>query len=198
MQVSSIGNGLTIIIGCDYLPHHDWMSFLCYRSISNTLPDAKVVVTCSRNRMNMDIYNWPRKCGIPITFHNSSLSANGIIEFVKKHPRVEKTENILLVSPELVFVRDFEEANFDMNTLKGDVCFSDLSNFTDSCKSENVTVCCDYKDGWGRFVTSKWINKTSVPLSTVDFVIAGMTVNENRIARIWKSASKLYPSLSRG
>lgn len=196
-MISSLGNGLTVVIQSEYVPHHDWMSFLTYWSITKTLPDSKVACLCVREKMNMDIFNWPRKCKVPFAYH-SPMSKEDLKEFVRKNPKVEKTESFLFVSPEIIFLRDFEEAQYSREKINGFVSISELDGIISAAKSENYTVCCDYSEGWGKFVASKWINKTIVPFSRIDFSCMGMTVNENRIARIWKSASKIYPSLSRG
>jgi len=196
-MISSLGNGLTIAINCDYLPHHDWMSFLTYWSIAKTLPDCKVLATCVRQKMNMDIFNWPRKCNVQFAYHKPMVDEE-LYNFIMTSPKFEKTKSLLFVKPEIIFVRDFEEANFPVEKIHDFKGISEIDGLVSDSKSENSTVCCDYSNGWGKFVTSKWINKTSIPFSRIDFSCMGMTVNENRIAGIWKSASKIYPSLSRG
>ena len=75
---------------------------------------------------------------------------------------------------------------------------SEIQGIVSKINSENPTICCDYSEGWGKFVTSDWINKKSIPFSSVNCVDADMSLNENRLARLWKSATKIYPSVSRG
>ena len=196
MSVSSVGKGLTVAINCEILPHHEWMSFLLYWSCVKHLPEAKVTVACMRQLMNMNIYNWCRRTQVPLLFHKYD-DVRDIHHFVRTH-RTTQTDCVVVANPCTVFLRDFEEADIDNDIFTRLIHVSGADGFVSDIKSENPTVCCDYSNGWGKFVTSNWINKKSIPFSSVNFADAGMTVNENRLARIWKSATKIYPSLTRG
>lgn len=196
MSVSDLGNGLTIVIDCDYLPHHDWMAFLTWWSISKNLPDAKIVVCCKRQDMSLDIFNWPIRCGVPFIYHKKSH--DDLNYFLLTHPKIKCTEPFLTVSPELVFIRDFEEADFDKTNFQKNCHYSDLVDFSVDCREENNTVCINYSTGWGNFNTQEWINKLKTPLlEGYSFKKSGMSCNEIRLAKLWESASRIYQSVSR-
>jgi hypothetical protein len=197
MAVSSIGNGLTVVIECDFLPHHEWMSFLAYWSLKNNLPEAKAIVTCVRRDMNIDILNWPRKCNVPILFHKP-MDQDNLSYFIATHPKIKVTQDFIFIKPTIVFLRDFEESSTNPDVFERGKNISEIQGIVSKINSENPTICCDYSEGWGKFVTSDWINKKSIPFSSVNFVDADMSLNENRLARLWKSATKIYPSVSRG
>ena len=196
-MISSLGNGLTVVIACDYATHHDWMSFLTYWSLLKKLPDARVVVTCVRKQMNMDIFLWPLRCHVPFLYHKP-MSDQELHKFVVNHQKSNVTSNVIIVKPSVVFVRDFEEASFSVESLQNQIAVTNVSGMVDDVKNENPVVCCDYSNGWGKFVTSQWINKTSVPLSNVNFGTTDMSSNERRLSEHWKSATKIYQIISRG
>lgn len=196
MAISSIGNGLTIAINCDFVSHHEWMGFLQYVSILKHLPEAKVIITCRRRMIGMNIFNWCRRCNVHLLFHTSE-NISELHNFLKRNKAL-KTECVLITEPNLVFLHDFEEVGFDKEIISKIKHISETDGLVSEIKSENSTVCCDYSSGWGKFVTANWINKNSIPFSTINFACAGMSVNENRLAKVWNAARKLYPNLARG
>jgi hypothetical protein len=196
-MISSLGNGLTVVIDCDYTTHHEWMSFLTFWSLLKNLPEARVVVTCVRKGMNMEIFIWPRRCQIPILYHRP-MTKEELHHFVITHTKSNATKNVIIIDPSIVFLRDFEEGCFDPNSLLDHITTCGIEGLIDDVKTDNPVVCCDYSNGWGKFVTSQWINKSSVPLSSTNFASTDMSVNERRMSDIWKSATKIYQNISRG
>lgn len=194
MSISSVGKNLSILICCDFIVPHDWMSFLTFWSIKKNLPDACIGIACKR-KANADIFHWARKCSVPIIFHTLD-SFSDIKEFALRNPKSKMNEPMLLVTPSVVFLRDFEEAGFDPVCIEK--CSFGIDGLVSDVKSQNPTVCCDYSDGWGNFVTSTWINKSSIPFSFADYSTGIMSSNEKRLAALWESASKMYQSLLRG
>jgi hypothetical protein len=192
MQIDSTGEGLNILIACDYLSHHDWMSFFCWYSISKNLPDAKVFVTCNRKIKYEDLFVWPRKCNIPFHF-NKETDINGQI----KHALDSfASKPLLVVPPDCVCIRDFNEAGFSLESL------SEINKLDDSllcdCKDERPCCFATYSNGWGKFVTSSWINRISSPFfSVAQFNKGELTPNEVRIGRLWNSAAFLFQNVSR-
>jgi hypothetical protein len=199
MEVSSLGDNLAILIKCDHAPHHDWMSFFCWYSISKNLPEAKVIVACSRGgEMNFDIFNWPKRCGVQFAYHNPGLDT---VKFVLDNDKFETGTPLLVLEPCTACLRDFDEAQFDQSTLAKNEVFKakELSGLVSETKDENPSVFTDYSNGWGKFVTSSWINKASTPLVTgLSFFKPMMSVNESRLGKLWDRASLMYQSVSRG
>lgn len=199
MPISSIGDGLTIHISCEPKLHHDWMSFLCWYSLSRNLPESKVIVTNLRENNLFDLYGWTRLLQIPL-LHHRGMSITQQQQMLRSHRRIHVTGPILTIQPEFVCVRDFEEAGIDSAIFerKDDWFFTEIPEFSSNCKQENPSVFVNYSDGWGNFVTDAWLNKTSTPLITgVGLTKAGMTVNETRLGGLWEGAARLYQTVPR-
>ena len=200
MSISTVGNGLSIIISCDYTPHHDWMAFLCWYSMKKNLPDANIMVSCRRNISGCDILSWTRRCNLPLLFHKCQ-NAQDETEHILLNKKSKIALPVLHVPADFICLRDFDEGNFDRSSFDAlKIIFAnDTPELVSDCKQENHTVFVDYKNGWGKFVTSSWINKFSTPLDTVSsYVKHGMTVNETRLGHLWESAARIYQSVSRG
>lgn len=193
MTISSTGDGLNILIACDYLPHHNWMSFLCWYSLTKNLPDAKVFVASHRRLMKHDLFIWTRKCKVPFILHKASDDEGQIqsaIDYGVSKP-------LLVVSPEYICVRDFDESGFSPESLS-EVKWLDAELSCD-CKEARPCSFVTYSNGWGKFVTSSWINKMSCPfLFGVKYSQGDLTANELRIGRLWSAATPLFLTVSRG
>ena len=67
------------------------------------------------------------------------------------------------------------------------------------CKQDRSCVFVTYSKGWGNFVTASWINKMGCPfISDIKHAQGNLTVNENRIEKLWISATPLFQIVSRG
>lgn len=193
MAISSTGDGLTVLISCEYLLHHNWMSFLCWYSLFKNLPEAKVIVASPRQIMTRNLFDWTRKCNIPLVLHKET-DDTGQIQAVINHG---STMPILVVSPDSVCVRDFDEAGFSPKSL------TELSRLNSElscdCKEDRPCVFATYPAGWGKFVTSSWINKASCPfMFGAKYAQGELTTNEVRIGRLWNAATPLFQTVSRG
>ena len=200
MKISNLGDGLTVHISCQQVPHHDWMSFLSWYSISRNLPEAKTVVTVTRSVSDSYIGNWTRVCRVPFLMHRE-MSPEEEQGFVVSHPKSKAAGKVLTISPEYVCIRDFEESGVALSFFEDKEFYflAEIQNFATNCRDENPSVFVHYNNGWGKFVTSSWINKTSSPLiSGIKLSTAGMTVNEIKLASLWEDAAKLYQSVLRG
>mgnify|MGYP007120766161 CR=1 FL=1 len=183
---------MNILIACDYIPHHNWMSFLCWHSLSKNLPEAKVTVACHRRLMTYDFFGWTRKCKVPFVLHKAA-DEKGQIALIS-----ESVQGPLLVlSPETVCIRDFAEAGFSPDVLSGVVKMN--SELCCDCKEEKPCVFVTYLSGWGKFVTQSWINRMSCPfVSGVKYGQGVMTSNEVRIGQLWSSVTPLFQIMSGG
>lgn len=193
MKISSTGDGLNILIACDYLPHHDWMSFFCWYSLTKNLPDAKVTVASHRRLMEFEIYSWTRRCKVPFILHKETDEAGQIEVALLQNTH----KPLLVIPPEVVCVRDFDEAGFSPESLS-EVRLLDYELSCD-CKEDRSCAFATYQNGWGKFVTPSWINKTSCPfLSGVKYNQGMLSANEVRIGRLWSMATPLFQTVSRG
>jgi len=86
-------------------------------------------------------------------------------------------EGDLVVSTTVMAVRDFE----------GDWTVS-------SSKSDDQTCLVDYSAGCGNFVVDKWININRVPFDRAlkRLGVAGMTVNESAVLKMFERCEALY------
>jgi hypothetical protein len=192
MKIDSTGDGLNILIACDSLLHHNWMSFFCWYSISKNLPDAKVFLTCNRKIKYEDLFVWTRKCNVPFCYNKES-DLDGQIKYALDS---FVSRPLLVVPPDCVCVRDFNEAGF---SLEGLTEINKLDNKI-SCDCKDERPCCfvTYSQGWGKFVTSKWINKIGSPFfSSSRFDKGILTSNEIKIGHLWNSAVFLFQNVSR-
>lgn len=195
MQISSLGRNLNILIPCDYKMDHNWMSFVCWYSISKNLPEASVGIACNRKTMKQNLFLWTRRCGVDCFFHKDT-DLNGQIEFAKKNGLKEP---VLVADVASLCIRDFEETKIDYSSLTGIILAEDHSDVLSDCKSLTTSLFASYRKGWGTFAYSKWIDTNGCPLiSNLDFRSFDMTVNESRIRNLWNSAIYLYNNVSRG
>lgn len=195
MQISELGKNLNIVIPCDYSFSHNWMSFICWYSISKNLPEANVIIVCNRKKMSYHLFSWTKRCKVKLII-NKDTDLQGQISCVMKN---DVQEPILVVSPDTVCIRDLGECKIDVNLWKETILANCHSDILSNCKDSNISLFASYREGWGAFVTSKWIDKESCPLvSSLDFKTSNMTVNESRLRKIWNSAIYLFNNVSGG
>ena len=209
-MISSIGDNLNILISCNYTIHDNWMSFLCWYSLTKNLPQAKVVIACNRtmNSGNSELFGWTRKCNIPFELHKST-DREGQINLVLQKGIV--VAPLLVLRPDTVAIRDFEESGFDTNILEGkvlkasdlpEICCEAMVPNSDRSSTKHYEKPCvfvTYSNGWGKFVTSSWIHKGGCPFTSENrYGHGNMTTNETRIGKLWSAVSPLFQTVSRG
>ncbi len=191
-MISSLGKGLNILISCDHSFGHNWMSYLCYYSIFKNLPEAKVFVVCRRRNVTGSLFLWTKMFNVPFKMYNGEYDI-GNLSGIKDVP-------LLITSPEVIAIRDFEEAKQDQNILN-DRHFLVQTNFLCEAKEDTMCVFSSYLNGFGNFVTSEWIDNMNCPLVSSfskRFFHNGMNSNEVRMADIWKESISLFQTISTG
>lgn len=184
MVISDTGKNLSICIGCDYSPHFNWMTFLCWYSIQKNIPDAKVYISCFRKNFSYEYFNWTKRCKIPF-----SMTSNEDWE-----KRIKNSdEKTLYISGNNVCVSDL----FEFNSINDVFMNKKIANgddfFSGDCKEDKNYLFVTYKNGWGSFVLSNWINKNGSPFfEKSNFKYGSMTINEMRINKLWVSAASLF------
>lgn len=191
-SISSTGFNLNILIACDYLPHHNWMSFLCWYSLTKNLPEANVFVASHRRLMKYDLFSWTRKCKVPFILHKET-DDNGQIQAAFEQGA---SKPLLVLPPDCICVRDFDESGFSPESLS-EISKLDF-NLSCDCKESRSCPFVTYSDGWGKFVSSAWINKMGCPLSVVKLNKVDLTANESRIGQLWNASAPLFLTISRG
>lgn len=211
-KITSTGEGLSVLIACDYVPHHHWMAFATWYSVSKNLPDAKVGILCNRRPLPVQMYGWARTLKLNMRYHQpltkeqqvraALFSGNNCSE--STFPFL--TAPLLVLEPEVVMVREMDDFScFEKPFLQSDRVWvvndpdatPEKSDLCLSVKDEHTATFVAYPDGWGNFVTSSWINKVRSPFQH-RFGKAGMTSNEVRVEKLWKQLSHLYQTVSRG
>lgn len=71
-MVLSTGNGLGVLITCDYTRYHNWMSFATWYSVYQNMPDATIALLSSR-RLSEGVvnFNWAYNCDIKFFQHEN-------------------------------------------------------------------------------------------------------------------------------
>jgi hypothetical protein len=208
-KFTSTGNGLNILLACDCLPHHEWMAFASWYSISKNLPDAQVTLLCHRHQMNYQLFSWPKKCGLKFGFHRAT-DKRGQIEFGLGQQLLSLP--LLVLDPEIMVLREFEPDLLEflesrMKAISDKVWWvqdmeaseKDFPEAYVDAKSEKITSFVSIENGWGNFVTSKWINRIDAPfVGASRYGTHLMTSNEVKIQRLWEQMNPLLQIVSRG
>lgn len=158
------GDGLNIIIECEYSAHHNWMVFASWYSISKNLPDATTYIYCTRKTSSIPLFKWPGKVGAKFSYG----------QFASYGKEKMEEEGFIFLSPDVLAVRAWDE--------KGHIV---------DATSEDTSTLVSYLNGCGKFVMDSWINKIEPPFSKAySFRKNGMTTNEAKVLELW---SKLLP-----
>lgn len=196
-MISSTGDNLGILISCNYTVCDNWMAFLSWYSLSKNLPDAKVLIACNRTLMQSQLFGWTRNCKVPFELHKTT-DLDGQIKLVMAKGLV--TSPLLVLRPDMVAIRDFEESGFDTHLIEEKV--QQASIVPDLCcevKDDKSCSFVTYSNGWGKFVTSAWIHKMSCPFTSENrYGNGSLTANEVRFGRLWSSVTPLFQTVSRG
>jgi len=190
-MISSLGDGLNILISCDHIPGHSWMAYVCWYSISKNLPEAKVFVVSRRKNVTGNLFLWTKKVNIPFQMYNGEYSLSNLAGLTDRP--------MLIVPPESVAIRDFEEAKIDPSSINDVVLLN--SPFVCDSKEDDACVFSSYFNGWGNFVLSEWIYNVNCPLTTSGskrFLKNIMTINEIRIGQVWNASIPLFQGISAG
>lgn len=76
MDFSSSGNGLKIIMQCNYTPHDNWLAFASWFSINQNLPDAKLIIFYKKEIFSQHFFTWINRCKIDFC-HTISENLDG-------------------------------------------------------------------------------------------------------------------------
>jgi hypothetical protein len=165
----SNGDNLSIIIACEHLLHHNWMSFASWYSISKKLPDAHVTIGLIRGCPKVELFSWPGRYGVQLIQHQKKVSPLDLLDSSRKK---------ICISPSVMALRDYNE-NF-----LGPV----------EAKSQELTTFVDYFTGCGSFVMSEWINKLMSPFDGAvrAFAASDMTANEIAVLKVWDRIASLH------
>ena len=173
-EISVTGEGLNILISCDYVRHHDWMTFAAWYSILKNLPDAQVKIICSRSDIREQFFNWPMKCKVPFVFY----AGDG-------RPAAEHAINLGLF---------LENTFFQITPEIMAVSFYDAKSLGPvSVKSEENSTFVSYFEGCGKFVSGEWINTHKNPFGLAGKLYSDdLSLNEYRVLKLWEKCHRTY------
>lgn len=199
------GERLSVLLCCEHLLHHEWMSFVSWYSFQRNLPDAKFSMLCTRVGMKYDIFRWTKRAGIQFQITRNSDPMHRLAYAIKSGMA---TLPALLIRPEVLCVREFDNDPSYLvgNRHKGScmlVSEDDLPSIYDDrlcCDASESDFCnfVTYENGWGNFKVEPWVNKSGNPLQRrLRHSDGAVGMNERRIGNIWDGAIGAFYCMSR-
>jgi hypothetical protein len=192
-EINRYGDGLSVLICCQPTLPDAWLSFACWYSIRNSLPDAQVALACSeREKFNYSFFRWAFRAKVPHLIH-----AGPNVEGVSAKIAIGRgiVNKPLLMVPSHVMVMDCLDDD-TLLRLGSDEAILDVTDETLPAKGETLGRFCSVRDGVGSFVLDKWIDKNGYPFGSVDHFMKGpLTANERRIFQMWKRLGPLYDTI---
>lgn len=204
----STGDGVSVLICCDYVPHHHWMAFAAWYSVYKNMPDAKVGVLCNRTNMTHKCFQWASRCDVAFDLHKP---CNWLQQIKYALDRDFLSLPIIAIKPHVMAVRTFDDEwreYFSINVHDENLVIANTDSFIedfvplDIClkaKDKSPATFVTYQESWGNFVTSKWIDRLACPfLKTSLFNKGELTTNEKKIGELWERMGRIYQAVSRG
>lgn len=198
-MITNTGENLSILIVCDYIPCHHWMSCLSWYSMYKYLPEAKVAVACNRQLMKYQLFDWTKRCNVPFHLTKSTDRFSHAKYFLESNIL---SFPLLVIEPDIVALREIQNVEmYDRHIAnRKALLLNQMSEPSDSmhnlyvdAKGNDFGTFVSYENGWGKFVTSSWINKEIHPITPLwKQEDADMTVNENRMNSLWKDFTPLF------
>jgi len=176
MSITDTGKGLNILIICEYVSHHDWMTFASWYSIYKNLPDAVVKIACARTgNLQKSIFNWVAKCNVQFVQYSIKNVSNK--ELASDLGFYSVNQDFISITPEVMAVSYYNELGLGPITAKSD--------------SNSTFV--NYSEGCGKFVLSEWINTWKNPFGSTDKLYSDkLLLNEYRILKCWEKCQLTY------
>jgi len=167
-MITPTGNGLNILIECEYKPIENWMSFISWYSIIKNLPDAEVFVVCKRGIGSNQFYMWPRRAKVKFFMYNEI------------HP----FQNVFTIKPNIAALRTYDEQLIGPADVRSDV----LATFVDYSKGCGKFVVAEWINrAVGPFQEA--VKK---------FSTNEMSANEIKLLNLWQQSYGIYSVLEGG
>lgn len=199
-MITNTGKNLNILIACDYTPCHHWMSFLVWYSFYRNIPEAKVAVVCNRLLMKHQLFDWVKRCNVPFALRKSDTDLSHVKYFIEKNIL---SFPLLILSPDVIAVRELSDVSiFNKSFSVHKATFftemiepleRDGKSLVFDVKGKDFETFMTYENGWGKFVTSSWIDKEIHPITPLwKYEDVDMSFNERRLAELWKDFTHLF------
>lgn len=206
-MISETGENLSVLICCDHVFAHDWMTFLSYYSFRTFLPDAKLAIACERNSLIYDLFKWAKRLDLNFEI----IKPKNKLEYLQYFQNKNKIDiPCLITTPDIICLKEWSvdflpEQN--KNYIKNNFMF--IQNIKEEFVENENLYCCikenkishfaTYSNGWFDFNMSVWINKKDYPFYPSFHQNKNlMSFNEKKMYELWKSCSLLLEVLFRG
>jgi hypothetical protein len=163
------------------------MSFVTWYSIRQSLPDARVAVSCVRGQFEM--LKWCPRQRVPYFFHSDSCDPLAVAL-----GRTYVDRPVLILDPLLTVHEplpgDLSEALVEHGAI------SDVSPWCLAAKEEDLQVFSSIGEGCGSFRLSRWIDSGGNPLGYAErFLKGSLTASERKVLNLWYKAAPLYDNI---
>lgn len=169
-KISNTGENLVIIINCEYLPHHSWMTFASWYSISKNLPDAKCIILCKRGFYKINLFTWANVCKVPVyQIKDENIDYNKI--------GIKDNINKISINCNCMAINTWNEDLLGPLTVK----------------SDNFCTFVDYFDQCGKFNGNEWVGRIEHPFNNVEsFYDDDLFLNEYKVFKMWNKCKNIY------
>jgi hypothetical protein len=193
-MVNELGDGLTVIIDAQQSWLDDWMSFAAWYSFSKIIPDAIVAVSTTAKIKDCQLFSWAKQLNVRVTYTEHK---DWRLKAAETFARLQCSGPLLVATPDVMAIRDLDDDAVEI--LNSTLLQNVAERLALSAKDDSLPCFISYRDGWGKFVVSDWINKKEVPFSYVGmFGTETPNANEVKIARMWRQLGPIYTAVSRG
>lgn len=175
-SISLSGKGLGVIVLCEQLPCHHWMSFSAWYSITKNLPDATVVLGCKRGDVKMNLFSWVYPCRAKLFYYSGDFPTDCLPE--KIHGLFpESCLQAMTIEAPTAAIRGYKENPGPVNI----------------ASDEDATFV-SYSNGWPGFNMERWINKVESPFLRAKsrFRSADCNVNELKLLELWEQMYTVF------
>jgi len=220
MQITESGENLHVIIITTTA--EDWRTFGTWYSIYKNLPDAKVVISCVRNKkVEFQYYQWAKRLNVPL-FYTNAQHNDTFLDRCSVLAQVKLSPQTLVVTPNIMFIDVLDEkflallngedglyTDYDLWYVKNQTREQIQSMMDEYALGEKVpgnpiwmhkeaketsdlVPVVSYGKGCG-----KWIDTMhGCPFSNASGLLAEeVTVNEKRIIELWRKMVSLYSAV---
>jgi hypothetical protein len=172
-KITNTGDGLSIIVACNYLPHHNWMAFASCYSILKNLHDAELNVCCDKSQRTCgELFKWASKMGINFSYEKPKVVGAENLDIVK----TPKLPILQFISCDTMAVRDWQNA-------------PDIAD----AKSNDDCTFVTYREGCGNFELASWIDSLEAPFIKVPQLrTQEMSINEMKVFDLWEKILPIY------
>lgn len=223
-MISDTGKDLNIVIRTQ--TSEDWEAFATWYSIWKNLPDAKLMLLCTRNdKVEFQYFQWAKRLKIPITYidptsKDERLECLHQLQYAKQS--FNNTNKTLMLSSYMMVLdtldeetlRVFNREDYDLLLNPGVVLSSigDLQSIIEDyhllgemkCRIVEDTVCRIVQENDPYCIVDyskgcgKWIHTLKgCPFSNASGLVAdSMTANEIRIIELWRKMVSLYSAIN--